>query len=116
MDATLRVIKYLKRQPGQGLLLSSDSDELVSAYYDADWASCSITRKSVTGYMVKIGKSLVSWKAKKQTTVSRSSAEAEYRSLASTVSELVWLLDMLKEVGVEVQLPSQIYSDSKAAI
>ncbi|XP_019066478.1 uncharacterized mitochondrial protein AtMg00810-like [Solanum lycopersicum] len=103
IDAALRVIKYLKRQPRQGLLLSSDSNELVSAYCDDAWASCSITRKSVTGYMVKIGKSLVSWKAKKQTTVSRSSVEAEYRSLASRVSELVCLLGMLKEVGLRSQ-------------
>ncbi|XP_049394470.1 uncharacterized mitochondrial protein AtMg00810-like [Solanum stenotomum] len=80
------------------------------------WASCLLTRKFVTGYMIKIGQSLVSWKEKKQTTDSRSSAEAEYRSLASTVLELVWLLGMLKEVGVEVQLPVQICSDSKAAI
>ncbi|XP_049397189.1 uncharacterized protein LOC125861305 [Solanum stenotomum] len=83
---------------------------------DLDWASCPFTRRSVTGYMVKIGDYLVSWKAKKQNTVSRSSAEAEYKSLASTVSELVWLLGMLKEVGVEVQLPVQVYSDSQAAI
>lgn len=116
LDAALRVVRYLKRQPGQGLVFASNSNDLVTAYCDADWASCAITRKFVTGYMVKIGKSLVSWKAKKQTTVSRSSAEAEYRSLATTVSELVWLLGMLKEVGVEIQLPVQIYSDSKAAI
>uniref|UniRef100_A0A3Q7GKM3 Reverse transcriptase Ty1/copia-type domain-containing protein n=1 Tax=Solanum lycopersicum TaxID=4081 RepID=A0A3Q7GKM3_SOLLC len=52
-------------------------------------------QRSVTDYVVKIGKSLVSWKAKKQTIVSKSSAEAEYRSLASTVSELIWLLGLL---------------------
>ena len=52
--------------------------------------------------MIKIGQSLVSWKAKKQTTMSKSSAEAEYRSMASTVSKLVWLLGLLKEVGVDV--------------
>ena len=116
LDAALRVIRYLKKQPGQGLLLESDSDGQVTAFCDADWASCPLTRKSVTGYMVKIDRSLISWKAKKQTTVSRSSAEAEYRSLASTVSELVWLLGLLKEVGTKVQVPVQVYSDSKAAI
>jgi len=116
MDAALRVVRYLKKEPGQGLLLASSSDELVIAFCDADWASCPLTRRSVTGYMVKIGKSLVSWKAKKQTTVSKSSAEAEYRSLASAVSELVWLLGMLKEVGADIKLPVQVYSDSKAAI
>uniref|UniRef100_A0A3Q7IWH6 Reverse transcriptase Ty1/copia-type domain-containing protein n=1 Tax=Solanum lycopersicum TaxID=4081 RepID=A0A3Q7IWH6_SOLLC len=98
LDAALTVIRYLKNQPGQGLLLASDSEGQVTAFCDADWASCLLTRKSVTGYMIKIGRSLISWKAKKQTTVSRSSAKAEYRSLASTVSELVWLLGLLKEV------------------
>lgn len=70
----------------------------------------------MTGYMVNVGQSLVSWKAMKQTTMSRSSAEVEYKSLASTISELVWLLGMLKEVGDEVQLSVQVYSDDKIAI
>uniref|UniRef100_A0A3Q7J5P9 Reverse transcriptase Ty1/copia-type domain-containing protein n=1 Tax=Solanum lycopersicum TaxID=4081 RepID=A0A3Q7J5P9_SOLLC len=108
LDAALRVIRYLKKQPGQGLLLASDSDGQVTAFCDADWASCTLTRKSVTGYMVKIGRSLISWKAKNQTTISRSSAEAEYRSLASTVSELLWLLGLLKEVGTKAQVPVQV--------
>jgi len=116
MDAALRVVRYLKKQPGQGLLFPSSSDEVVTAFCDADWASCPLTRRSVTGYVVKVGNSLVSWKAKKQTIVSKSSAEAEYRSLASTVSELNWLLGLLREIEVEVQLPVQVYSDSKAAI
>ncbi|XP_059310569.1 uncharacterized mitochondrial protein AtMg00810-like [Lycium ferocissimum] len=116
MDAALRVVRYLKNQPGQGLLLSSKVDNKVTTYCDADWAACPLTRKSVTGYMIKIGDSLVSWKAKKQTTVSRSSAEAEYRSLASTISELVWLLGIPSEVNAKVELPVQNYSDSKTAI
>jgi len=116
MDATLRVVKYIKRQPGQGILLSSKCSNEIIAYCDADWAACPLTRKSVTGYVIKLGESVVSWKAKKQTVVSRSSAEAEYRSLASTVAELVWLVGMLKELKAEVQLPVQVYSDSKSAI
>ncbi|XP_019069809.1 uncharacterized mitochondrial protein AtMg00810-like [Solanum lycopersicum] len=116
LDVGLRVIRYLNKQLGQGLLLASDSDGQVTAFCDADWASCPLTRKSVTGYMVKIGQSLISWKAKKQTTVSRSSDEAEYRSLATTISELMWLLGLLKEIGTKIQVPFQVYSDSKAAI
>ncbi|XP_055822125.1 uncharacterized mitochondrial protein AtMg00810-like [Solanum dulcamara] len=116
MDAALRVVRYLKRQPGQGILLSSHSDNQVSGYCDADWAACPLIRKSVTGYMIKIGESVISWKAKKQSTVSRRSAESEYRSMASTVSELVWLLGLLKEVEAEVEMPVQVYNDSKAAI
>lgn len=89
LDATLRIVKYIKKHPGQGILLSNSSNIELTAYYNADWATCPLTRKSVTGYVIKMGGSTMSWKAKKQTTVSRSSAEAEYRSLASTVAELV---------------------------
>ncbi|WMV15360.1 hypothetical protein MTR67_008745, partial [Solanum verrucosum] len=74
------------------------------------------SRKSVTGYVVKIGDSPIIWKSKKQTTVSKSSAEAEYRSLASTMAKLVWIIGLMKEIGVEVTLPVNVYSDSKAAI
>ncbi|XP_049409203.1 uncharacterized mitochondrial protein AtMg00810-like [Solanum stenotomum] len=89
MDIALRVVKYIKKQTGQGVLLSSSSGTEITAYCDADWAACPTTRRSVTGFVIKLGESMVSWKAKKQTTTSRSSAEAEYRSLASTVAELV---------------------------
>uniref|UniRef100_A0A3Q7GLV5 Reverse transcriptase Ty1/copia-type domain-containing protein n=1 Tax=Solanum lycopersicum TaxID=4081 RepID=A0A3Q7GLV5_SOLLC len=58
-------------------------------YYDADWATCPMTRRSVSGFAVKIGDSLIPWKSKKQNTVSRSSAEAKYRSMANAVAEMV---------------------------
>ena len=70
----------------------------------------------MTVYVIKLGESMVSWKAKKQTIISRSSAEAEYRSLAFTVTELVWLIGKLNELKAEVHLPVQIYSDSKSVI
>nr|XP_016437497.1 PREDICTED: uncharacterized mitochondrial protein AtMg00810-like [Nicotiana tabacum] len=86
MGAALRVVRYIKNQPGQGFLLSNNN---ILAYCDADWAACPYTRRSVAGYLIKLGNSLVSWKSKKQTTVSRSSVEAEYRSIAATVAEIV---------------------------
>ncbi|WMV28413.1 hypothetical protein MTR67_021798 [Solanum verrucosum] len=96
--------------------MASTADNHLTAYCDADWASCPNNRKSITGYMVVYGNSLISWKAKKQETISRSSAEAEYRSLASTVAEVVWLVGLFKELGVQVRLPVHIHSDSKSAI
>lgn len=66
--------------------------------------------------MVKLGDSLISWKSKKQQTVSRSSAEADYQSMVVVLAELIWLAGLLKELGVSVTMPIKVFSDSKAAI
>ncbi|KAL0353607.1 UNVERIFIED_CONTAM: Retrovirus-related Pol polyprotein from transposon RE2 [Sesamum angustifolium] len=63
-----------------------------------------------------LGTSLVSWKTKKQATVSRSSAEAEYRSMASTVCELLWITYLLCDFGVSVSLPIPFWCDNQAAL
>nr|XP_016471071.1 PREDICTED: uncharacterized mitochondrial protein AtMg00810-like [Nicotiana tabacum] len=93
-------VRYVKAAPGLGILLEAGPIDTFSAYCDSDWASCPNTRRSITGYVVKLGNSLFSWKSKKQQTVSRSSAEAEYMSLlaAATAAEITWLLGLLKEL------------------
>ncbi|XP_055806975.1 uncharacterized mitochondrial protein AtMg00810-like [Solanum dulcamara] len=103
-------------QPGLGLLMSSRKSGKINAFCDADWASCLLSKKSVIGFGIKFGDSLVSWKSKKQSTVSRSSAEAEYRSMATTVAELVWLQGLLQEIGAHVELPMDLHCDNKAAM
>ncbi|XP_070007278.1 uncharacterized mitochondrial protein AtMg00810-like [Nicotiana sylvestris] len=98
MDAAMRVVRYIKGIAGLGLFMLADGSTELSAFCDSDWGACVETRKSVTGYMVKFGQALVSWKSKKQSTVSRSSAEAEFRSMASTVAEITWLIGLFKEL------------------
>lgn len=88
----------------------------MSAYCDVDWAACPSFRKLISGYLIKFGNSLITWKSKKQTTVSRSSAQAEYKSLASIVTEVIWLTRFLKEIVIEFELPIEIFSDSKTAM
>lgn len=116
MEAALKVVRYIKRQPAKGILMSSKSKNKLIRYCDADWASCPNTRRSVTGFLIKHGESLISWKSKKQTTISRSSAESEYRSMASTVSEIVWIVGLYKELGEELEMPVELFCDSKVAL
>ena len=88
----------------------------VEAYTDADWASSVVDRRSTSGYCTYIWGNLVTWRSKKQNVVARSSAEAEFRSLANGVSELLWLKLLLKELQVATKSPMKLYSDNKAAI
>ncbi|KAH9686538.1 reverse transcriptase Ty1/copia-type domain-containing protein [Citrus sinensis] len=95
-DAALRVLRYIKSSPGAAILLSSTSSLELSAFLDSDWASCPMTRRSTTGNFIMLDNSPISWKTKKQPVVSRSSAEAEYRAMATTTCELVWLKTLLR--------------------
>ncbi|XP_019251149.1 PREDICTED: uncharacterized protein LOC109230071 [Nicotiana attenuata] len=116
LEAAVRVVKYVKNHPGQGVLLSSKADKRIRAYSNADWAAYPHSRKSITGILVKFSDSLISWKSNKQSTISRSSGESEYSSLASTNAELTWILALFKEVGIEVELSVEVHIDSKAAM
>nr|GEZ91703.1 retrovirus-related Pol polyprotein from transposon TNT 1-94 [Tanacetum cinerariifolium] len=77
---------------------------------------CPLTRRSLTGWLVYLGDSTISWKTKKQHTVSCSSAEVEYRSMALTTGELKWLKGLLKSFGIHHQQPMLLYCDSQAAL
>ncbi|CAI0435222.1 unnamed protein product [Linum tenue] len=116
MQAAYRVLRYLKSSPDQGIHFSSEAELKMTTYSDSDWASCPDTRRSITGYCTKLGSSLVTWRTKKQTTVSRSSSEAEYRALAHLVCEVEWLKRLLSELTIQVPLPITVYCDNRSAI
>ncbi|XP_021839557.2 uncharacterized mitochondrial protein AtMg00810-like [Spinacia oleracea] len=82
-DAAIRVVRYLKGCAGQGILLHADCDLILSGLCNSDWASCPLIRRAITGWLVFLGGSPVSWKTKKQHIVSRLSAEAKYRAMAT---------------------------------
>jgi len=96
-QAALHVLRYPKGRAHKGLFYSASCDFLLTAYCDADWGSCQFSARSLTGYCVFLGSSLVSWKTKKQKTVAKSSAEAEYRVMSATTSELEWLAQLLQD-------------------
>ena len=60
MEAALRVVRYIKGTAGLGLFMPSNKDNEMVAYCDSDWGACVETKRSVTGYMIKLGGALVS--------------------------------------------------------
>ena len=116
MDAVVHILKYLKGTLGIGLVYEKRRHLDIEAFSDADWAGSPFDRRSTTGFCVFVGGNMVSWKSKKQHTVACSSAESEYRAMAQTTRELVWLKQLLKELGEEIKKPMQLYCDNKAAM
>ncbi|KAJ0520496.1 putative RNA-directed DNA polymerase [Helianthus annuus] len=115
MDATTRVLQYLKSTIGQGILLPKEGGMSLLSYCDADWLGCPMSRKSRTGYLLSLGGAPISWKSKKQSVVSRSSAEAEYRAMAATVSKVLWVRWLLSELDVKQGEPTILFCDNQAA-
>ncbi|KAK6151159.1 hypothetical protein DH2020_016091 [Rehmannia glutinosa] len=112
----LLILRYLRGTQFQSLLLPSSSSLEIHAYSDADWANDPTDRKSITVFCVFLGDSLISWKSKKQDVVSRSFTECEYRAMATTACEIVWLRWLLADMGVFLDRPTPLHCENKSAI
>ena len=116
MTALKRILCYLQGTLDLGLhLRRSPVSELV-VYSDADWAGCPDTRRSTSGYAVFLGDNLISWSSKRQNTISRSSAEAEYRAVANGVAEATWLRQLLLELHSPLTRTTLVYCDNVSAV
>lgn len=113
--AVKRILRYIKGTLHQGLMFVPGSLKL-TAYSDADWAGDQITRRSTTGFCLYLGPNLISWCAKKQHTVARSSTEVEYRALAQCTTELTWVHQLLVDLHVPPQVPHTLWCDNQSAI
>ena len=91
MEVVNRILRYLKMTPRKGLLYKKNDTRDVEVLSDANWAGDVLDRRSTSGYCFYVWGNLVTWKNKKQFVVSRSSVEAEFRSLALGICEGIWI-------------------------
>ncbi|KAE8703804.1 hypothetical protein F3Y22_tig00110462pilonHSYRG00109 [Hibiscus syriacus] len=115
--AVKRILRYLAGTVEYGLVyLPLKSRFIVSAFADADWGANITDRMSISGYGVFLGNHLVAWSSKKQKFVSRSTMEAEYKSLADAIAEVTWASTLLAELGLQQHGRSVIWCDNTGAV
>jgi len=88
----------------------------LECYTDVDHAGDLTDRRSTSGYCTLLGRNLVTWRSKKQNVVSRSCAEAEFRSMALGICELLWIKIILEDLRIKWEEPMRLYCDNKSAI
>jgi len=115
--AAKHLLRYLRGT--SDLCLSYDHDagkRTLLGYADADWGGCQDTRRSTTGYLFKTFGGITSWRARRQPTVSLSTAEAEYMASADAAKQASWLRLLLADLGYPQSDPTLLYNDNMGAI
>jgi hypothetical protein len=112
--AVKRVLRYLQGTRNYCLVLGGNSVEL-NGWCDADWANDKDTRRSVTGYVFRLGDGVVSWQSKRQPTVAMSSTEAEYMATSYAARESIFLRQLLSELGYK-QASVTLHCDNQSSI
>ena len=115
LAAVKRILQYLRGNPDIGLWYPKDASFDLTAYSDSDYGGCKINFKSTTAGCQFLGSRLVSLQCKKQTTVSTSTAEAEYVAASSCCSQVLWIQQHLRDYGLKF-LTTPILIDNSAAI
>ncbi|GJY55715.1 ribonuclease H-like domain-containing protein [Tanacetum coccineum] len=115
-NALKRILRYVRGTLDHGLQLHVSSASQLTAFTDADWVGCPVTRRSTSGYCVFLGDNLLSWSAKRQVTLSRSSAEAEYRGVVNVVAETAWIRNLLLELHAPLTIATLVYCDNVSVV
>lgn len=111
-----RILWYLKGTTECRLHYKRSPEFNLTTYLDFDWAADINTRRSITSFVVYLGLNPISWPSKKQTTVSRSSTEAEYKVLAHSAVDLFWIRSLFKDMHQELTEPPLLQCDNLSAL
>jgi hypothetical protein len=114
----LRCIKYVENTKHYGTfaLASTDENYIISAFCDSDYAGDYETRRSTSGFIIYINGSPIAWKSKGQERVAYSSTEAEYIAMSNACKEIMFIIQLLQQLNVKVQLPAHLHVDNMGAI
>jgi hypothetical protein len=115
LTAAKHILRYVRGTIDHGLFYTPGPISL-STFFDVDWAGDPNDRRSTLGLLVFLGNNPITWSAKKQLTVSRSSTEAKYRALASASAELCWLRTLIKDLGLYLYDPPILWCDNVSAL
>ena len=107
-----RILRYLHGTLDHRLQLRRTIASTLVAYSDADWAGCPDTRHSTSGYAIFVGDNLVSWSSMRHPTISRFSAEVEYRVVAKTT----WFRQLLQELHLPLQRGTIVFANNVSAV
>jgi len=113
--AIQKIIKYLKSTSTKGITYTQGTFE-IKCWADSDYANDKEDRKSITGWIIKVGDNTVSWKSKKQASVALSTTEAEYMAASDAVKEIIWTQDLLFELNMIEKKLTVLYQDNQGAI
>jgi hypothetical protein len=113
--AAKRVLRYLKGTIDYGLWYTKGPLTL-QAFCDSDWAGNPDDRRSTMGIGIVLGSSLISWTAKKQSVVVRSSIEAEYRAIALATTDLFWSRMLFKDLDIPLFSTPRLWCDNIGAL
>ena len=116
LAALKQILRYLQGTLSLGMTMRRSSPTELVVYTDVDWAGCPDSRRSTSGYAVFLGDNLVSWSSKRQHTVLRSSADAEYRAMANDVAEATWLRHLLFKLHRPPRRATLVYYDNVSAV
>ena len=110
------IFRYLKGTLNYGLLLSKEGSADCVGFSDADWGGDHEDRKSTSGYLFQLSGAAISWRSKKQASVTLSTAEAEYIALASAAQEALWLQQLTTDLKHEPAAATVIFEDNQSTI
>ncbi|XP_017183840.1 uncharacterized mitochondrial protein AtMg00810-like [Malus domestica] len=111
-----RILRYIQGTVDYGLHYTQNNHFDITAFSDSDWASDITTRRSITGFVVYLGDNPISWQSKKQSTVSRSSTEAEYKALAHCAADIFWIRSVFKDLHQYISDPPSLYCDNLSTL